>query len=406
MTTNQDSQVLYARQPIYDPALELAGFELLFRSNPESNAAPDQFDENAATSQVLINAFSEGDIDQICSQKPAFVNFTADTLAHGLPFSPSRLVVEVLETVEPTAENIATLEQLREAGYRIAIDDYIRNDKRHPLLAYADILKLEYPAFSAAGLMQTCNQLTHDYPSLTLLAEKIETREEFDIAHDAGCHLFQGYFLARPEVVHGQPLSVDRFSVVQLLAALNDPNASIEQITDAIRNDPVLSVRLLKLVNTAQHFRQITSLQMAVMALGTVRIHAYANLLALSRLSEKPSALQQLAATRGFICQQLCEHLVTEPETGFTVGLFSCLNALFNRQLNELLETIPLNQEITRALLHHEGPLGIILNGVIAHEQGRLAEIPWGNLAEIGINRKRFMAAFEQGVSLAGENSL
>lgn len=404
MTSDDDSQILYARQPIYDRVLALAGFELLFRDNGRQHAAPAQFDGDAATSQVLVNAFTESNIDEVCSHTPAFVNFTADTLANGVLFSPSKLVVEVLESVEPTADTIAALERLREAGYRIAIDDYTRDDPRHPLLAYADIVKIEYPQFSARSLADTCARLAQAYPDLILLAEKIETRQDFDIAREAGCDLFQGYFLARPEPIHGKLLPGNRLSVMQLLAALNDPNADMEQIIGVIRNDLVLSVRLVKLVNSALYFRKITSLHMAVMALGTTRIHAYANLLALSKLQDKPHALQQLAATRAFVCQQLCERLKAAPETGFTVGLFSCLDAFFDRHLSELLESVPLNCEITRALLNHEGSLGVVLNSVIAHEEGRLDDVPWSELGDLGITPTQFLAAFEQGVSLANQN--
>lgn len=401
--TTEDTRVLYARQPIYDRTLELAGFELLFRGGEAVNAVPAQFDGNVATSQVLINAFTESDIDTVCSHKPAYVNFTADALDTGVPFSPHKLVIEVLETVTPTAAVIAAVKRLHEAGYRIALDDYAQRDAAHPLLAYADIVKLEYPQFAPTELTAAVAALKRARPGVTVLAEKIETRQDFETCRAAGCDLFQGYFLARPEPVRGRAIPVDRLNVMRLLAILNDPEVDIDEITNVISRAPFLGVRLLKLVNSAFYCREISSLRWAIMTLGMTRIRAYASLLALSQLHDKPHALQQIAATRGFVCQLLSESLPDGPERGFTVGLFSCLDAFFDRSLADIIASVPLSKHITQALLTYKGALGTILHSVIHHEQGRLDCIRWEELAGLGLGPEHLMAAFEQGISLANK---
>ncbi len=403
MTTAGVPEILYARQPIYNRGLELAGFELLFRDRSGHNLVPGQFDGDIATSQVLVNAFTESNIDTVCSNRPAFVNFTADTLSRGVPFSPAKLVVEVLESVPPTRGVIRNIIGLRQAGYRIALDDYARDDARHPLLAYADIVKLEYPLFSSATLATTIVELRRAHPQLTILAEKIETVEDFESCREAGCDLFQGYFLARPEAVHGTPMPTSRISVIRLLDTLNDPKTDLHTITEVIRNDPFLSMRMLKLTNSALYYRahEITSLRMALMTLGMARIRAYASLLALSKLEDKPHELQRLAATRGFICQELSGQLPNGPERGFTVGLFSCLDAFFDRFLADILKWIPLSRDITSAILEYKGTLGLILHSVIHHEQDRLDDIRWDELADIGIGPGQLISAFERGVSMA-----
>lgn len=401
--TADDPQVLYARQPIYDRTLALAGFELLFRDGETAHAAPAQFDGNAATSQVLINAFTETDIDTVCSHKPAYVNFTAEALDNGVPFSPDKLVVEVLESVAPTAAVIAAMERLHEAGYRIALDDYARHDAEHPLLAHADIVKLDYPQLAPRELADMVAALKCARPGVTVLAEKIETQQDFEACHEAGCDLFQGYFLAHPEPVEGRAIPANRFNVLQLLAAVNDPEIQMAELTEVVGRDPSLSVHLLKLVNAALYRRQVSSLQEAIMLLGMNRIRTYASLLALSKLHDKPHALQQIAATRGFVCQLLCESLPDGAERGFTVGLFSCLDAFFDCALADIMASVPLHQDITRAVLSYEGALGTVLHSVVHHEQDQLDGIRWGELTEFGLGPADLMAAFERGVSLADE---
>ncbi|AWN17228.1 EAL and HDOD domain-containing protein [Salinisphaera sp. LB1] len=401
-------EILFARQPIYDRSLSVAGFELLFREpRTPSDTVPSEFDGNVATSRVLLNAFMESDIEEICNHTSAFVNFTGDTLLGEIPFSPARLVIEVLEDVAATPAVTRALTQLKQQGYRIALDDYDAQGTDHPLLPYADIVKLEYPSFSESELNRTVEMLRAARPGLTVLAEKIEVPQDYRVACGAGCDLFQGYFLARPELVYGRSIPVSRLHVIQLLAALNDPDASFDQTTAVIRNDAYLSLRLLKLANSALYRRlsEITSLNAAVMALGLGRIRSLASLLALSRLQDKPHALHQLAATRGLICQLLCARLPEGPETGFTVGLFSCLDALLDHPLAEILEPVPLSSRITAALLRYEGALGLILHTVIRHEQDDFDAIRWDELAEWGIGPAELMEAFRRGTVLAGEQS-
>ena len=169
--------VLFARQPIYDRQHQLAGCELLFRPCPRTEALTEPFDGDLATRQVLRNAFAHTDIRTVCEQTPAYINFTANALKAEIPFDPGDIVIEILETVEANDEVITAIEDYKTRGYTIALDDYRLKSANHPLLALADIVKLDYPQYSAEEFTSLVTELRHHYPHLTLLAEKIETQE-------------------------------------------------------------------------------------------------------------------------------------------------------------------------------------------------------------------------------------
>ncbi|MES1952386.1 signal transduction protein [Salinisphaera sp. S4-8] len=294
---------------------------------------------------------------------------------------------------------------MNSAGYRIALDDYAHAHAEHPLLSYAQIVKLEYPAFSPTSLARAIDALRARYPDIQILAEKIETREDFERCRALGCDLFQGYFLARPEPVHGQLLPAAHVRVIELLARLNDPKADVEQVSRLVSADPYLSLRLLKLVNSSTFgvARKITSLSRAILALGLNRVRAFASLLVLSRLERKPRALQYIAISRSLMCQHLCEkRAVGEGPMGFMIGLLSCLDAFMDRPLPEILKQAPFHPIIIDAVVERKGPLGAILEATLRHERGDLEATPWTVLRGIGIDTNAFMEAFRDAVGIAG----
>ncbi|WP_072823298.1 EAL and HDOD domain-containing protein [Modicisalibacter ilicicola] len=395
--------VLFARQPIYDRELLQAGCELLFRPCAGVDALVEPFDGDLATQQVMLSAFTESNIREVCENTPAFINFTANTLKAEIPFSASEMVIEILETVEIDEEIMAAIRRCREQGYSVALDDYRLKNADHPLLPLADIVKLDYPHYSADEMLQVVTLLKRRHPHLTILAEKVETYEEFLNCHQAGCDLFQGYFLARPAPVEGLRIPHNRLAILRLLAELNRDDASLRELTDAIRQDPFMSVRLMKMVNSAYYHRteDITSVQMAVTLLGQRRIRNLASMLALSKLDDKPHALQKLALARGYLCEELATNLVSSSASGFTVGLFSCLDAFFDHPLKAVLKELPLHASIKQAILEHRGPLGLVLATAQHLERGELEAIDWTALGEQGLTPELVSHAQQQAIGLA-----
>ncbi|RMF19101.1 MAG: HDOD domain-containing protein [Gammaproteobacteria bacterium] len=393
--------ILLARQPIYTDKKQLFGYELLFRGNFNSP----EFSGDRATSTVLLNTLAELDISQVTGGHKAFVNFTRTLLNHPPPASPEHIVVEVLEDITPDDEVVAAVRSLKAEGYTIALDDFVPGDTPHPLMPLADIVKLEIPALPGKDLKAVCAPLLQQ--KKRLLAEKVETHEEFQRCLEAGCTLFQGYFLSKPEPVHGKRRAENRAGVMQLVAAVNQPAANVPQIIDAIKQDPTLSFKLLKLVNSAAFRRshEIDSIHMAVMLIGIGRIKAWATLLALSDLDDKPPALRQISLQRARFCELLAGALAPgEEELYFTVGLFSCLDAFFDEPMASLLGHLPLDERVHTALARFKGRPGLALNTAILYERCKFDQIHWNLLKRFGLDESQVARLYLQSATWSHEN--
>ncbi len=376
---------LLARQPIFDGNMNVVAYELLCRNSDLKFIA--STDGDAASSQVLLNAFTELSIDEVVGTHKAFVNFTRTLLDSPPPFNQQKLVIEVLEGQKIDAAMLFSLKQLREQGYTIALDDFELSSDTENLVPYADIVKLDVLALSPEQLMQHVNHLKPF--GLTLIAEKVETYDMFEKCKALGFDLFQGYFLAKPRVISGRKIAENKQSVLQLLSALHDPNAPIDKIERMIARDTLLSFKLLRLVNSAAFglSRNVESLRQAIMLLGLNKLRNWVNLLALSNLSGKPHELSITALTRARMCELIATKINQRSrlDSYFTVGLLSTLDAFLDAPLEELLRDLSLSEKLNQAMLTHSGPEGMVLELVQMHEQGQWHNINWEYLADLGI---------------------
>jgi EAL and modified HD-GYP domain-containing signal transduction protein len=376
---------LLARQPIFDSNMKVVAYELLCRNSELKFIA--STDGDAASSQVLLNAFTELSIEEVVGTHKAFVNFTRTLLHSPPPFNRQKLVIEVLEGQQVDASMLFSLKQLREQGYTIALDDFELSDETQDLIAYADIIKLDVLALSPEQLTQHVDYLKPF--GVTLIAEKVETYEMFEQCKAMGFDLFQGYFLAKPRVISGRKISENKQSVLQLLSALHDPNIPIDKIERMIARDTLLSFKLLRLVNSAAFglARDVESLRQAIMLLGLNKLRNWVNLLALSNLGGKPHELSITALTRARMCEMIATKINqrSRPDSYFTVGLLSTLDAFLDTPLEELLRNLSLSEQLNQAMLQHSGPEGMVLEIVQMHEQGLWQDIDWEHLAGLGI---------------------
>lgn len=359
---------LVGRQDIYDADLRVVAYELLNRS-PHAR----DLDGDRTTADVLVNALLEIGLDRLTGSKPGFVNFTESLLLDDepLPFDHDRVVVEVLEDVPATTEIDRALSRLRGAGYRIALDDFLDDDARFSLVRPGDVVKVDLigcPRDSLPGLSRRLLDT-----GATLLAEKVETHEEFERCRDLGFELFQGFFLARPVVVEGRGLPGNRLSILRLLSVLQDPHVSFEEVMRLLKQDVGLCVKLLRYVNSSTFGlrRNVESVQQAATMLGMNRIRRVVTLLATSGIDDKPRALFEQALVRARLCERLAElGGVEDPESCFTIGLFSLLDALVGHPLGEVLGELPLSEEVRAAVLARTGAKGELLDAAIAFERG------------------------------------
>jgi EAL and modified HD-GYP domain-containing signal transduction protein len=365
------------RQPIYDAASRVVAYELLFRASADSDRA-DRGDASA-TIQVIINTFGEFGLADIAGGLPCFVNLTRDFLTGRLPlpFGPEHAVLEVLETVEVDDEVAAGVDRLVEAGYAIALDDFVRGSSHERLLKRASVVKLDLLDTSVddlAEIVATCA----GYPGITLLGERLETAEHLRTARQLGCELFQGYALGRPTVHSIRTLSPSRLRQVELLAELSGSDVDLPRVVALVGRDPSLAVRLLRVSNSASAglARRLSSVHEAVVLLGVRKVREWVVLMVLGDVAPDADEAQLASAVaRARMCQQVAEQAAVAGDVAFTAGLLLGVAELLGVRIDALLAGLPVADELADALLRGDGPLGRVIRAVAAYDQADVAEL-------------------------------
>lgn len=378
------SNIFIARQPIYDRRLKVFAYELLFRASDENNHA-DVTDGDDATSQVLINALMEIGLPDLVDKSLAFINLTQQHILNGLPhtLAHENIVLEVLEDVVPDAALIDALQNLKDDGYTIALDDFVCHESKQQMVDLADIIKIDVMELQGKRLADQVKQLRPT--GAKLLAEKVETPDEFEYCKALGFDYFQGYFFCKPNIVKGDHTPTSRMAIMQLLTKVQDPELDINELQELISRDVSLSYRILRYINSA-HFsmgKKIESMKHAINLLGLKTIKTWVTILAMSSVDDKPYELILTALIRARMCETLASKLTISPEHAFTVGLFSALDAFLDKPLNEILATLPLADELHAALLKHSGELGKLLDLVLNYERGQ-----WHNVTDMQFDAK------------------
>ena len=382
--------IYVGRQPIYGRRLEVYAYELLYRGGPVDFADFEEGDR--ATSQVLLNAFTEMGVERVVGSRLAFVNLTRGFVIgeYPLPLPRSKVVLEVLEDVEADEEVVAGLRELRRQGYRIALDDFVHRPETEPLLALADIVKVDVLGLSAEEVRARVRLLRPYGPKL--LAEKVETREQFEVCQEAGFDYFQGFFLARPSVLQGVGIPSSRLNLLRLLAELLDPESDIDRVQEIVSQDVTLSYRLLRHINAAKYGmpRRIESIRETVLYLGIPLVRNLASLFLLSHVDDTPHELLVISMMRGKMCELLARAAGRPgPHNYFTVGLFSTLDVLLGAPMSVVTAKLPLADDLRQALLERSGAPGEALACVTAYEQG-----DWSHVRCLGLPPAAIKKAF------------
>lgn len=366
------SQILMARQPIFDRRQRVVAYELLYRSDNDSEQAV--FGSgNSATLDVLLNAYTS-----ICEQGeskrvPAFINLTYDLVVNGtIPDLPKKQVVlELLEDAEINNDFIEGVTSLLSQGYRVALDDFEYSPAYIPLLKQVQIVKVDVLAHDSAQLRQLVHTLA-PY-RVTLLAEKIETHEKLAECIELGFKLFQGHFLSRPKLIKGRKISTGQVALLQLLQALQSPDVKPEALEKLIIQDPVLTYKLLRIVNSTAYslVRKVESITEAIVLLGITQVKKWATLIAMTTGTNKPDELTRTLLIRGRMCEQVAladyQH---NSGSYFMAGMMSGLHALLDIPQDQMLREVPLSDEVKQAIQHGQGKLGQVLNDAINYEAG------------------------------------
>jgi c-di-GMP-related signal transduction protein len=374
---------LIGRQPILDRDEHITAYELLFRAPGDDRA--NIVDPMTATATVILGALSGFGVDQVLGKHQGFVNVNEELLFDdSLELLPQESVVlELLESIRPTEAVARRCQQLRERRWRFALDDHVYAPEFEPLYPLVDVVKVDLtvsPLETIGPLVEAMRR--HRF---RLLAEKVETRQQFQLCHDLGFHLFQGYYFARPATMQRRRINEGAATLLKLLRLLME-DADIQKIEAAFRSSPGLTYNLLTLVNSVSFgLRQpIGSVRQAIAMLGRHHMRRWIQLALFGAHGQNAldDPLLDAAAVRATFMDQLARYHPTlskvrdAPDEAFMVGILSLLDRLYDVAMDDLVKHLRLSENVTAALLRREGPFGELLRFVEQMEGVDVDEAP------------------------------
>lgn len=365
-------EVFVARQPIFDVRQKVFAYELLFRVGKE--AAFNGLDGDEATSEVICRSFFAIGIDNMTGGKRAFINFTGNLLIKEIPqLLPKEIVVvEILENVDPTPEVVEACRNLKKAGYLLALDDFIFEPRFKPLLEIADIVKIDFTLTKGDARKNVIKMLDNGH--IKFLAEKVETREEYDQAVAMGYTYFQGYFFSKPMLLSGKDMASNRIHPLKVLRELNKSELEYDVVEKLVLQDIAMTYQLLKFINSASFgFRkEIGSVKQALVLLGRKELMKWVSLIALRSVSKgKTDELIVICMIRARFGELIAQKIGFKGRTEevFMMGLFSLIDVFVDMEMERILPELPLSQEVKEALLGSDNIFRKILNLIGAYEQ-------------------------------------
>jgi len=396
-------RIFMARQPIFDRQRKVFGYELLFRSGVENYFKGASLDQ--AASRVISSSSMVFDLDSVLAKRKAFINLTRSVLlSDSVTVLPSAsTVVELLETVRPDEEVIEVLRRLKTQGYQIALDDYVDSAEFSPLLRLADIVKVDFLQSTESMQLELVEKVSDR--DIRMLAEKVETQEDFIRALDMGYEYFQGYFFARPEMISRKDLPVHQVNALRLLREIHRPSMDFNGLEEVLKHDLALSFKLLRYINSAFFGCrvEIRSVRHALVMLGLREIRKWATLIAVANITaDKPQELLVQAVLRARFLENLAP-LVGEKERSqdfFLLGLFSLIDAFVDRPIREVLIDLPLAAEIKTALVDGTGRMKDVLDLCTSYERARWAEVA-SLCAKLGLLEERLPPIYREATEWA-----
>lgn len=367
-------RVYTARQPILNARKRVVAYELLFRDS-KKNCFPSHVPPDTATAKLLVNSYLSVGLESITEGKPAFINFPrqmlAEHLVHMVPYK--KIVVEVLETVEPNDDNFELLRSLYHKRFILALDDFIFEPRWERFIPFIKLIKIDIqqtPLDSIGDLVERFKGT-----KVKLLAEKIETHQEFEQAKAMGFTFFQGYFFYKPEVLVGRDIQESHQFLLSIYAEVMKEDFSYKVLEGYFEHDMGLTYKLLRFVNSSlfELKHEITSLKQAMVFLGETQLRKFICLIVTAQLNpDKPAVLIQDTVVRARLCELVAKSMGLREvsEAAFLTGLFSTVDAILDRPMQDILDTLPLSKTIKLAILENQGQLAQCLNATLAYMHG------------------------------------
>ncbi|MDD5177032.1 MAG: EAL domain-containing protein [Sterolibacterium sp.] len=371
MSAEISEEIFIGRQPIIDRHQQLYAYELLFRSGGQKNSA-EVHDNLAATANVIMHAFADLGVEAALGPYKGFINCDESLLLSDmLEALPSdKIVLEVLETVEITPAIVGRCTELKDRGFTIALDDFVKyEDKFRPLLDLVEIVKVDILPLTQKELEDATRAL-QQWP-LKLLAEKVDSPEQAKFCNDLGYELFQGYYFAKPTIIAGKKLNLSQLALMQLLGLVL-ADADAPQLEKVLKHEPGLTMNLMRLTNSvATGVRaKVTSVRHAITVLGRRQLQRWLQILLYTNPSggnqNVASPLLQLAATRGRLMELLALKLRPGDHAfedhAFMSGIMSLMPALMGTPMEQILKTVNFSSHVREALESRSGALGTMLS--------------------------------------------
>jgi len=354
-----------ARQPILDVNKDLYAYELLFRDSID-NVFPEIDGDEATSKMIEASKFNLG-ISDFTGNKPAFINFTLETLTQGYPemLTNKEVVVEILETVKPGKKLLSLCKDLHSKGYTIALDDYEHQSVWAHFYPFIKIIKIDIQQTNFDEVKEVIEAIK-EHPHIELLAEKVETYQEYDQAQQLGFKYFQGFFFAKPEMVKTKNLSPSQLAMAELLYETSKPELDLASITSVFERDVSLSYKLLRYANSAifKRHSEVSTIKQALVILGSSELKRFLGLMfAVTANPDKPTELIKLAMTRAKFCELVVRDMKSQLDESiaFLTGLLSMIDAILDEELNVVLAKLPLAAEIKEPLLTRKGIMAAVI---------------------------------------------
>jgi EAL and modified HD-GYP domain-containing signal transduction protein len=392
-----------ARQPILDSDKKLFGYELLFR-NGETNCYPDVAPDEA-TSKLLAESHLNVGVEEITQGSKAFINFFEETILYRFPTSldPKLAVIELLEHIPLSDGVLEACKKLKSMGYTIALDDHDFDPKWQAFLPYTDIVKVDLVDTPMEGLADKLQPFKD--AGIKLVAEKVETQEEFEQCKALGFDYFQGYFFALPEMIKHKQLAANKLNLIELIGESSSVEMDFHNISNIIQRDVTLSYKLLRYINSpiVNKRVEISSLEHAVRFMGELEVKKFVSLLALANLTDNaPKELITTSVVRAKFIEQIsvARNDVSNPPKGFLTGLLSLIDAILNQEKAQILSRIPVLEEIKTAILEKRGDLGRYLLLVEQIERANWVEME-KSIEALNVTAELVQASYQEALMWA-----
>ena len=397
-----------ARQPILNIKEETVGYELLFRDSHQ-NSFP-AIDPDEATSKIITQNHLTLGLDQICQNKLAFINFHQDSLLHHFPTSldKSTTVVEILETISLSNELVDACIALKRQGYQLALDDHNFDENWRVLYPHISIIKVDITNFDELDLELFAEYIKAEYPHITLLAERVETEEQFKYLKSCGYSLFQGYHFARPEILKQTAISADKTRLLNLIGLMAQPDVSFDDIAVVVEKDPTISFKLLRFISTAamSTASQITTVKNAIAYLGLYEVRKFIALMAVANLSnETCDEIYNMALIRAKFCEYMEQksNNIGDTSEAYLTGMLSLISVILKTSPEFIIPKLPISETMKQALLSAEGVLGGYIKVCESYETGDWDKVQTHS-AQAQLSMDQTCEAYHQALQWQAEN--